>query len=103
LVNMVHQLGNNSFAHLFDKKVFAFAGVSSGRGGRLPGMQLSAVFEKLISFLHKYSVCSPAKFESHYSPQELTESGDFEQESIYKKGMQHFIDYNVNLALKFRQ
>lgn len=103
LVNMLHQLGDKPFAHLFDEKVFAFAGVSSGRGGRLPGMQLSAVFEKLISFLHKYSVCSPAKFESHYSPQELSESGEFTDENIYQKSMKHFIDYNVNLTLKFRQ
>ena len=102
LVNMVHQLGNRTFAHLFENKVFAFAGVSSGRGGRLPSMQLSAVFEKLISHLNKLSVCSPAKFESHYSTKEVSESGDFELDSEYKGHLHRFIDYNVNLSLKFQ-
>jgi len=102
LVNMIHLLGNRKFEHLFDKKVFAFAGVSSGRGGRLPSMQLSSVFEKLISHLNKISVCSPAKFESHYSPSELSHSGDFELDSDYQKHFTRFISYNIDLSLKFQ-
>jgi chromate reductase, NAD(P)H dehydrogenase (quinone) len=102
LVNMVHQLGNPSFSHLFDKKVFAFAGVSSGRGGRLPGMHLSFVFEKLISHLNVLSICSPAKFESHYSPREVSESGDLKNEGDYKDHLMRFIDFSTKLSLKFK-
>lgn len=102
LVNMIHQIGNHSFSHLFDNKVFAFGGVSSGRGGRLPSMQMSTVFEKLIFHMNKYSICSPAKYESHYSPKELSEAGDFTLDSQYKKHMNHFVDYNMALTLKFQ-
>ncbi|MBI1305101.1 MAG: NADPH-dependent oxidoreductase [Bacteroidetes bacterium] len=102
LVNMIHQVGNHDFAHLFDKKVFAFAGVSSGRGGRLPGIQMSSVFDKLISHLHKVSVCSPSKYESHYSPDELSEDGEFVLNTPYRKHMKKFVRYNLDLTLKFQ-
>ena len=102
LVNMVHQLGSRTFQHLFDNKVFAFGGVSTGRGGRLPGMQMSSVIEKLVSHLGKYYICSPLKFESHYSAEELDETGNYLKQSPYKHHLERFVDYTLTLSAKFQ-
>jgi chromate reductase len=101
LANMANHYSGNSHKNLYDNKVFAFVGVSSGIGGRLPTMQLSSVFEKLIFYLGAQSVCSPNKFESHYTPQELDESGNFIKDSGYKKRLKSFVDYSTSLILRF--
>ncbi|MFT5511663.1 MAG: chromate reductase [Bacteroidia bacterium] len=103
LANMANHYSGNSHKNLYDNKVFAFVGVSSGIGGRLPTMQLSSVFEKLIFYLGAQSVCSPNKFESHYTPQELDESGNFIKDSGYKKRLKSFVDYSTSLILRFKQ
>ncbi|MFT4522852.1 MAG: chromate reductase [Bacteroidia bacterium] len=102
LVNLIHQIGNNNFAHLFDNKTFAFGGVSSGRGGRLPALQLSSIIEKLISFLDKSSIVSPKKFESHYTPDELTHDGHYTSDNRYKSTLENFVEYNLKLSERFR-
>ncbi|MBO6515259.1 MAG: NAD(P)H-dependent oxidoreductase [Bacteroidia bacterium] len=103
LSNMCNHYSGANHAHLYDNKVFAFGGVSSGIGGRLPTMQLSSVFEKLIFYLNKQSVCSPNKFESHYTPQELDEDGNFIQESGFDQRLQNFVDYSTQLCIRFKQ
>jgi chromate reductase len=101
LVNMIHQLGTREFAYLFENKVFAFAGVSSGKGGRLPAMQLSNVFEKIISYFHVHSITSPKKFEGHYIHQEIDVDGKFIGTDAFKAATKRFVDYNLQLAVKF--
>ena len=101
LANMTNHYSGNDHKYLYDNKVFAFVGVSSGIGGRLPTMQLSSVLEKLIFYLGGQSVCSPNKFESHYTPQELNENGQFIKESGFKNRLQRFVNYNVNLCNRF--
>ncbi len=103
LSNMANHYSGPGHAHLYNNKVFAFGGVSSGIGGRLPTMQLSSVFEKLIFYLNQQSVCSPNKFESHYTPQELDEDGLFLQTSGFKERLQKFVDYSAQLCLRFKQ
>jgi len=101
LVNTIHQLGTKKFQHLFEAKVFAFCGVSSGRGGRLPAIQLSGVFEKIISFFHQHSIISPKKFEGHYINRELDEEGHYLGDGSFERAIERFIDYNLQLAVKF--
>lgn len=103
LANMANHYSGKDHKYLYDNKVFAFVGVSSGIGGRLPTMQLSSVLEKLIFFLGGQSVCSPNKYESHYTPQELDEDGQFIKDSGYKHRLQSFVNYNTNLILRFKQ
>jgi chromate reductase, NAD(P)H dehydrogenase (quinone) len=103
LANMANHYSGNKHTFLYDNKVFAFVGVSSGIGGRLPTMQLSSVVEKLIFYLGAQSVCSPNKFESHYTPQELDESGNFIKDSGYRKRLKSFVDYSTKLILRFKQ
>lgn len=103
LSNMTNHFSGSQHKHLYNNKVFAFAGVSSGIGGRLPTMQLSSVFEKLIFYLKQQSVCSPNKFESHYTPKELDENGEFLLNEGFEQRLTYFIDYNVSLCLRFKQ
>jgi chromate reductase, NAD(P)H dehydrogenase (quinone) len=102
LANMTNHYSNKNHKYLYDNKVFAFVGVSSGIGGRLPTMQMSTVFEKLIFYLGAQSVCSPNKFESHYTPQELDQAGKYIQESGYKARLQGFVDYSTALCKRFK-
>jgi len=101
LINMLHQLGNRRFGHLFDQKVFAMCGLSTGRGGRVPAMQLSTVFEKIVSFLHKHSMISPKKFEAHYITMELDDDGHYTGDGAFEQAVDRFLDYNIQLAVKF--
>lgn len=101
LVNMIHQLGHRNFAHLFEGKIFVFCGVSTGRGGRLPAVQLSGVFEKVVAHLHMHSIISPKKFEGHFITKEVDDSGNFIGDGTFELSLRRFLDYNVQLAVKF--
>lgn len=101
LVNMVHTLGSSKFSYLFDNKVFGFAGVSTGKGGRMPAVQLSYVFDKVISFFHKHSVTSSRKFESHFTTKMIDEDGAIHEEGVFKDAVAEFIEYNLTLAEKW--
>jgi len=102
LSNMTNHYSGKQHAFLYKDKVFAFVGVSTGIGGRLPTMQLSSVFEKLIFFLRQHSVCSPNKFESHYTHLELDKDGHFLRDQGYEQRMQYFADYCSELCLRFK-
>ncbi|MFT5723025.1 MAG: chromate reductase [Bacteroidia bacterium] len=101
LANMTNHYSGKDHKYLYDNKVFAFVGVSSGIGGRLPTMQLSSVIEKLIFFLGGQSVCSPNKFESHHTPRELGEAGEYIQDTGYSKRLQSFTAYSSSLCSRF--
>ncbi len=102
LSNMTNHYSGPRHNHLFNDKVFAFGGVSTGIGGRLPTMQLSSVFEKLIFYMDQQSVCSPNKFESHYTHLELDQGGRFLKDSGYEGRLQNFINYSRRLCLRFK-
>jgi chromate reductase len=97
-LNALDQLGNKSFASLFDGKVFATVGVSSGRGGRIPCLDTTTKVNKLISFLNQVSIVSPKLFESHESCTNLTPAGESTGNAVYEKGAADFIRYTLQLA-----
>ena len=97
-LNALDQLGNKSFASLFDGKVFATVGVSSGRGGRIPCLDTTTKLNKLISFLNQVSVVSPKLFESHESGVNLTSAGESTGNAVYEQGAADFIRYTLQLA-----
>lgn len=101
LINALHQLGSHHFKHLFNDKVFAMAGVSTGRGGRRPCLELTTLVNKLISFLHVHSVISPKLFESHETNKQLTEDGISTGNPVYEKGLSEFVDYTLTIAKKW--
>ncbi len=98
LINTIHQLGGEPFSYLFDNKTFAFCGVSSGRGGRMPALEMTTLFNKIISFTNKYSVISPKIYESHETAKNIDENGNSLGNTFYDKSLEQFIDYAINVA-----
>ena len=101
LLNALHQLGSKEFAHLFNNKVFAFAGVSSGRGGKNPCLDLTTVVNKIINFSNQYSVVSPRIYESHETHKNLDENADSVGNKIYEDGVKAFVDYSIEVTKRW--
>lgn len=101
LLNALHQLGSKDFAHLFHNKVFALAGVSSGRGGKTPCLELTTVINKIINFSHQYSIVSPRIFESHETHKNLDDKADSTGNKIYEDGVKAFLDYSLEVTKRW--
>lgn len=102
LINAIDQLGDDDFAErLFGNKVFALAGVSSGRGGRQPVLQLQMMVNKMINFLNQYAIVSPRVFESHETSKNVDENGNSLNNPHYDKGLKAFVDYSLTIAKKW--
>lgn len=102
LLNALHQLGSKDFAHLFNNKTFALAGVSSGRGGKVPCLELTTVINKIINFSNQYSVVSPRIYESHETHKNLDENADSLGNAIYENTVKAFIDYSLEVAKRWK-
>ncbi len=98
LINALHQLGSEDFADLFDNKVFALAGVSNGRGGRRPCLEINILLGKLISILGGHGVISPKIFESHETQHNLTPEGVSKGNELYEKAALDFVKYALTIA-----
>ncbi|QHV93718.1 NAD(P)H-dependent oxidoreductase [Spirosoma endbachense] len=96
--NVVHQLGVPTFRHLFDNKVFVMVGISNGRGGRQPALDMTTVVNKTISFTNSYSIVSPKLYESHETDKNLDESGHFVGHEVYDRTAKAFLHYTLNVA-----
>ncbi|RYC70381.1 MULTISPECIES: NAD(P)H-dependent oxidoreductase [Spirosoma] len=96
--NTIHQLGGPAFKHLFENKVFAMVGISNGRGGRQPALDMTTVMNKIISFTNSYSIISPKLYESHETDKNLDEAGRFIGHEVYDRTARAFIDYTLNVA-----
>lgn len=99
--NLLHQLGGPAFKHLFDNKVFAMAGVSNGRGGRQPALDMTTVVNKIISFTNGYSIVSPKLYESHETDKNLDEDGQFIGHEVYERTAKAFLTYTLNVAQRW--
>ncbi|GAB3957322.1 hypothetical protein GCM10028805_49700 [Spirosoma harenae] len=99
--NAIHQLGGPSFKHLFDNKVFAMVGISNGRGGRQPALDMTTVVNKIISFTNSYSIVSPKLYESHETANNLDEHSRFVGHEIYERTVRAFMDYTLNVAQRW--
>jgi chromate reductase len=102
LLNALHQLGSKDFAHLFNNKTFALAGVSAGRGGKVPCLELTTVINKIINFSNQYSVVSPRIYESHETHKNLDENADSLGNAIYETTVKAFIDYSLEVAKRWK-
>ncbi len=99
--NTIHQLGGPAFKHLFADKVFAMVGVSSGRGGRQPALDMTTVVNKIISFTNSYSIVSPKLYESHDTPANVDETGQFVGHEVYERTVRAFADYTLTVAQRW--
>lgn len=99
--NAIHQLGGPAFKHLFDNKVFAMVGISNGRGGRQPALDMTTVVNKIISFTSSYSIVSPKLYESHETDKNLDEQGHFNGHEVYERTARAFVEYTLNVAQRW--
>ncbi len=99
--NTIHQLGGPAFGDLFANKVFAMAGVSNGRGGRQPALDMTTVVNKIISFTNRYSIVSPKLYESHETDKNLDENGQFIGHEVYDRTARAFVEYTLNVAQRW--
>ncbi|OYU94604.1 MAG: flavoprotein [Bacteroidetes bacterium B1(2017)] len=98
ILNMLNYLPNKPFEHLFNNKVFAFVGVSTGKGGKAPALHLMQIVSKLISFGNNESIISSKIFESHFTKEVLTIDGQSLGNEMYDKGLLDFCNYTLKLA-----
>lgn len=99
--NAIHQLGTPAFKHLFTDKVFAMVGISNGRGGRQPALDMGTVVNKLISFTNSYSIVSPKLYESHETDKNLDVDGQFIGHEVYERTVRSFVDYTLTVAQRW--
>ncbi len=98
ILNMLHRLGDESFKHIFNEKVFALVGVSTGKGGKTPALHLTTILNKIISYLDLDSFVSSKIFESHYTKEVLDENGNSLGNAVYDRGLHDFLNYTLRIA-----
>lgn len=100
IINLINQFGNRQFPECWDSKVFATCGISSGRGGRVPSIQLSYVLNKLINAMDFQSIVSAKMFESQFTSQVLDSEGNSLGNVEYDRGLERFVTYNLTMNKK---
>jgi chromate reductase, NAD(P)H dehydrogenase (quinone) len=102
ILNWLHRFGDKDYKPLFDNKVFALVGVSTGKGGKAPALHLTGVLNKIISFMDLQSFVSPKLFESHYTKDVLDEEGRLRGNAEYEKGLVDFVKYTNEMAVRWK-
>jgi len=100
IINLINQFGKREFAECWEGKVFATCGISSGRGGRIPAIQLGYMLNKLINVMNFNSIVSAKNFESQFTPKALDLEGNSLGNPEYDAGLDNFVQYNLNLMRK---
>lgn len=100
---MLEQLGTITFADLFEEKVFAMIGISSGRGGRMPALEVGKILEKLISFLDRIALVSPKIFEAHEVALNLDSNSKSTGNMVFETAVEDFIAYTVRFYNRWIQ
>lgn len=95
IINLVNHLGAKDFSSCWQNKTFATCGISAGRGGRIPAVQLSYLLNKIINVMNFRSIVSPKMFESQFTPTVLDHNGNSTGNIEYDKGLEHFVTYNL--------
>lgn len=103
ILNAFHSLGVPAFKHLFEDKIFAMAGVSNGRGGRQPALDMTTVLNKVISFTTSFSIVSPKLYESHETDKNLDANGLFIGNEVYDRTVRAFVDYTLTVAQRWNR
>lgn len=101
LANFIHRMGDKPFLDLFNNKVFAFVGVSTGKGGRQPVVQLTYILGKIISFFELDTLVSSKLFESHFTKDALDENGNSLGNIGYDTGLEKFVNYTLRTGKRW--
>lgn len=101
ILNFINHFAQKNTAHLLEEKVFAFAGISIGRGGKLPALDMKKMLDKVIGYFSILSITSSKIFECHEINQVLDENGKSLNNSEFDKGLENFCNYQLRLHKKF--
>jgi chromate reductase len=103
VVNFFHQMGDKPFASMWTEKVFAVAGVSNGRGGRFPTIQMTYVLNKLIGFMNFNSLVAPRVFESQFTQTAINDQGESMGNAEYDKGFVQYLESAMEVARRWKK
>ena len=103
LLILFDRIGSSDFRHLFHDKVIASVGVSSGRGGRQPALDINKVLSKVISFLDEFTIISPKILEVHEASKNLNEQSEFIGHPAFEAAVRNFVDYSLLLNQRWIQ
>ena len=98
IIQKIHVMASRHFQGMWDNKIFATAGVSNGRGGRMPAVQLSYAINKIINVFSFESLVSAKMFESQFTDKALDENGHSLGNEEFMKGLKAFVDFNLKLS-----
>ncbi len=102
IINTIHQLAGPAYKHIFDNKVVTTLGVSTGRGGRMPAVQLGYVFNKIFNVFDLNSITSPRTFEAQEVLKCIDEEGNLLDNEMFNKGFKNYLDYSMKVANRWR-
>lgn len=102
LIQTIHLLATPANRELFDGKLFSCAGVSSGRGGRLPAIYLTQMLDKILQVFSFHSFTNPNKFEAQFITQCIDENGNLLHNEEFNKGLRQFLTYGEKLVSVMR-
>lgn len=97
LIQTIHLLATPANKALFDGKLFSCAGVSSGRGGRLPAIYMTQMLDKVFQVFSFSSFTNPNKFEAQFVTQCIDKNGNLLDNEEFNKGLKKFVAYSENL------
>lgn len=103
IIQMIHQMTSRAYQTMWNNKVFATCGVSNGRGGRMPAVQLAYTINKIISVFNYESTVSSKVFESQFTDKVLDENGVDMGNPEYMKGLRAFVDYSMRISQRWNQ
>ena len=98
---LMERLGSRAFRSFFEDKVFALAGVSSGRGGRQPALDIGRVLSKIIGFMDVHSIVSSKILEVHDAGMNLNENALSLGNPVFETAVQAFSEYSIQLTSRW--
>lgn len=91
VMQFINRFANKKLLKLWDQKVFATVGLSSGIGGRVPAVTMKSVLDKVIDFLEVQSRTIAAIQEVHFVPQVMDEEGELLGNEFFNKSFEDFV------------
>ena len=77
-------------------------GVSTGRGGRMPAVQLGYVFNKIFNVFDLNSITSPRTFEAQEVLKCIDDDGNLLDNEMFNKGFKDYLDYSMKVAKRWQ-
>ncbi len=102
IINTIHQLAQEDYIHIFNHKVIATVGVSAGKGGRMPAVQLVTVLNKIIGFFKLDSMTSSNSFEVQEVTKCIDNDGVLLGNEPFNKGFLSFVSYSLKVAKRWQ-